>query len=190
MGAVMVSSALLFSADLRLTEVRRLLCSSRPLALHLNTLPELSDHDQLHEQQARLLLLCRRAMALPVGRGMFSLASASPRLTEALRMAPLVLKGRMPSTAATIDLDLSTLPPDQLHWPEFHNGTAAALRLCPPGCGESEEGELGRNWIVFNKPRPARQHAHAGFLLGLGLQGHLLALANTDLYRYMSKAMM
>ena len=187
MGAVMVSSALLFSADLRLTEVRRLLCSSRPLALHLNTLPELSDHDQLHEQQARLLLLCRRAMALPVGRGMFSLASASPRLTEALRMAPLVLKGRMPSTAATIDLDLSTLPPDQLHWPEFHNGTAAALRLCPPGCGESEEGELGRNWIVFNKPRPARQHAHAGFLLGLGLQGHLLALANTDLYRYMSQ---
>ena len=76
MGAVMVSSALLFSADLRLAEVRRLLCSSRPLTLHLNTLPELSDHDQLHEQQARLLLLCRRAMALPVGRGMFSLASA------------------------------------------------------------------------------------------------------------------
>ena len=92
----------------------------------------------------------------------------------------------MPSNAATIDLDLSSLPNDQLHWPEFHNGTAAALRLCPPGCGPTEEGELGRNWIVYNKPR-ARQHSHAGFLLGLGLQGHLLALANTDLYRYMSQ---
>ena len=37
-----------------------------------------------------LLLLCRRAMALPVGRGMFSLASAPLRLTEALRMPPLL----------------------------------------------------------------------------------------------------
>ena len=101
-------------------------------------------------------------------------------------MAPRTLKGRMPSNAATIDLDLSALPNDQLHWPEFHNGTAAALRLCPPGCGPTDEGELGRNWIVYNKPR-SRQHSHAGFLLGLGLQGHLLALAHTDLYRYMSQ---
>ena len=178
MGAVVRSSALLFAADMRLHEVRRLLCSSRPLALRLTASPDLSDHDMLHEQQSRLMLLCRRAMALPIGRGMFSLASAPPRLTEALRMAPLTLKGRMPSTAATIDLDLSALPGDQLHWPEFHNGVAAALRLCPPGCGTSDEGELGRNWIVYNKPR-SRQHGHAGFLLGLGLQGHLLALANT-----------
>ena len=187
MGAVLKSSALLFAADLRLNEVRRMLNSSRPLALRLSASPDLSDHDLLHEQQTRLMLLCRRSMALPVGRGMFSLASAPPRLTEALRMAPLTLKGRMPANAATIDLDLSALPSDQLHWPEFHNGTAAALRLCPPGCGPSDEGELGRNWIVYNKPRAHRQHGHAGFLLGLGLQGHLLALANTDLYRYMSQ---
>jgi anaphase-promoting complex subunit 1 len=39
---------------------------------------------------------------------------------------------------------------------------------------------------VYNRPG-TRQHAHAGFLMGLGLQGHLLALANTDLYRYMSQ---
>ena len=185
-AAVVMASALIFAADLRLREVRRLLCSSKPLTLRLTATPELSDHDMLHEQQSRLHLLCRRSMALPVGRGMFSLASAPPRLTEALRLAPLTLKGRMPSTAATIDLDLATLPSDQLHWPEFHNGAAAALRLCPPGCGTADEGELGRNWIVYNKPR-SRQHSHAGFLLGLGLQGHLLALANTDLYRYMSQ---
>ena len=39
---------------------------------------------------------------------------------------------------------------------------------------------------MYNRPG-TRQHAHAGFLMGLGLQGHLLALANTDLYRYMSQ---
>ena len=56
---------------------------------------------------------------------MFSLASAPPRLTEAIRMAPLTLKGRMPSTAATIDLDLTTLPNDQLHWSDGRHAPRA-----------------------------------------------------------------
>ena len=185
--ALVDKSALRFSGDLRLAEVRRLLCSSRAMALRLgNGGPELTDHELIHEQQSRLLLLCRRSMALPIGRGMFTLASAPPQLTEALRLAPLTLKGRMPN-AATVDLDTSQLPADHLLWPEFHNGIAAALRLAPPRCGHSADGgELGRHWIVYNRPG-TRQHAHAGFLMGLGLQGHLLALANTDLYRYMSQ---
>ena len=168
--------------------------------------------------QARLVLLCRRAMALPIGRGMFTLASAPPKLTEALRLAPLTLKGNVSPNAATVELDLSNLPSDLLYWPDFHNGAAAALRLAPPACVGDDEGarkedkrrilsvssqmshphfdhmskieftgELGRHWIVYNKPQSTRQHAHAGFLLGLGLQGHLAALANTDLYRYMSQ---
>ena len=168
--------------------------------------------------QARLVLLCRRAMALPIGRGMFTLASAPPKLTEALKLAPLTLKGNVSPNAATVELDLSNLPSDLLYWPDFHNGAAAALRLAPPACVGDDEGarkedkrrilsvssqmshphfdhmskieftgELGRHWIVYNKPQSTRQHAHAGFLLGLGLQGHLAALANTDLYRYMSQ---
>ena len=69
-----------------------------------------------------------------------------------------------------------------MHMYEYLAGacTPAALRLAPPGCGASDEGALGRNWIVYNKPHN-KPHAHAGFLMGLGLQGHLLALANTDL---------
>ena len=55
-----------------------------------------------------------------------------------------------------------------------------------PNPNQADGGELGRHWIVYNRPG-TRQHAHAGFLMGLGLQGHLLALANTDLYRYMSQ---
>ncbi|KAL1503732.1 hypothetical protein AB1Y20_012203 [Prymnesium parvum] len=186
MEALCPLAALRFSRDQRLAEVRRLLCSSRPLELRMGGAHEMSDHEMVDEQQQRLLLLCRRSMALPVGRGMFTLSSAPPVLTEALRHAPLSLKGRMQPNAATVDLDLAALPADHLVWPEFHNGAAAALRLAPPGSGVKGEGELGRNWITYNKPHN-KQHAHAGFLLGLGLQGHLLALANTDLYRYMSQ---
>ena len=179
-------SVLRFGRDLRLAEVRRLLCSSRAMTLRIgNGGPELTDHDLIIEQQSRLKMLCARAMALPIGRGMFTLSSAPPQITEALKLAPLTLKGRMPN-AATVDLDTEKLPADHLLWPEFHNGVAAALRLAPPGCGRREEGELGRHWIVYNRPG-ARQHAHAGFLMGLGLQRHLLVLANTDLYRYLSQ---
>ena len=187
MQALIAKSTLRFSRDLRLHEVRRLLCSSRPVALRIDGSGiDLSEHDLIHEQQTRLALLCRRSMALPIGRGMFTLASAPAQLTEALRIAPLILKGHTSPNAATIDMDVSALPADHLMWPEFHNGAAAAMRLSPPDCGRKDTGELGRQWIVYNRPR-AQQHAHAGLLLGLGLQGHLLALANTDLYRYMSQ---
>lgn len=144
------------------------------------------EHDLIHEQQARLALLCRRAMALSVGRGMFTLSSSSAELIETLRLAPLVLTGHSSPTSATIELDTAAFPPDHLLWPEFHNGCASALRLSPPGCGQVRHGELSRHWIMYNKPK-ARQHAYAGFLMGLGLQGHLVTLANTDIYRFMSQ---
>ena len=63
--ALVDKSALRFSRDLRLAEVRRLLCSSRAMALRLgNGGPELTDHELIHEQQSRLLLLCRRSLTL------------------------------------------------------------------------------------------------------------------------------
>ena len=47
-------------------------------------------------------------MALPIGRGMFTLASAPPLMTEALRLAPLTLKGTL---TLTLPLPLTlTLP--------------------------------------------------------------------------------
>jgi anaphase-promoting complex subunit 1 len=37
---------------------------------------------------------------------------------------------------------------------------------------------------VYNKPETAN-YSHAGVLMGLGLQGHLKALAKTDIYTYL-----
>lgn len=83
--------------------MRRLLCSSRPIPLRsVGTNAEMSEHDLVHEQQAKLALLCRRTMALSVGRGMFTLASSPAELVESLRLAPLDLKGRTSPKAATV----------------------------------------------------------------------------------------
>lgn len=123
-------------------------------------------------------LLARRTLAISVGRGIFTLATATPLPTEALPIPPLQLGGRLPSNDAFIKLDLAQLPADQAAWPEFHNGVAAALRLA---LGQTA---ISRTWIVYNKPDSA-SYAHAGVLMGLGLQGHLKALAKTDLYSYL-----
>jgi hypothetical protein len=72
-----------------------------------------------------------------------------------------------------LSLSLSSLPlshqerhADVTTWPDFHNGAAAGLRVAE---GQSR---LTRTWVVFNRPKTP-SHAHAGFIMALGLLGHL-----------------
>ncbi len=77
---------LLFPRDHRIQEVRRLLCSSRPVAVVLPASQQqgLSEHELIEEREKQLLVLCIRVMALSVGRGMFTLHTATPTVTETL----------------------------------------------------------------------------------------------------------
>jgi anaphase-promoting complex subunit 1 len=70
---------------------------------------------------------------------------------------------------------------DFCDWPEFHNGCAAGLRLLPALSENGNGGNIHRTWIVYNRPSEPT-FSHAGMLMGLGLQGHLTALAKSDLY--------
>ena len=90
------------------------------------------------------------------------------------------MPGRKPPNNAAVSLDVSALGTDFSQWPEFHNGVAAGLRLA------AGQADITRTWIVYNKPA-APNHAHAGLLMGLGLQGHLKALEVTDVYRYLTQ---
>ncbi len=77
---------LLFPKDHRVQEVRRLLCSSRPVVVTLPTGQQqgLSEHELIEEREKQLLVLCIRIMALPIGRGMFTAWSTMPTVTETL----------------------------------------------------------------------------------------------------------
>ena len=167
-----------FGKDRRLVEVRRCLSATNPVRLRIPSSADITDHDIHAAHQSRLQILARRTLSLAVGRGMFTLGLATPLPTEALPIPPLQLGGRLASNDAVIKLDLALLPCDHAAWPEFHNGVAAALRL---SLGQTA---ISRTWIVYNRPETAN-HAHAGVLMGLGLQGHLKALAKTDLYSYL-----
>jgi anaphase-promoting complex subunit 1 len=176
------SAPLRFGRDLRLNEVRRLLGSSKPVAVRTANSPDVSDPDIVAQQQAQLWQLAQRTTAIPFGRGAFTLATSRPMLTEALPIPKLVLAGRLPSQHdATVNLDAATGNlTDVTSWPEFHNGVAAGLRLAPG------QAKITRTWIVYNKPDDPN-FSHAGLLMALGLHKHLGVLAATDVYRYLAQ---
>ncbi|CAK7325887.1 unnamed protein product [Dovyalis caffra] len=173
------STQLQYGRDLRLNEVRRLLCSTRPVAIQTSVNPSASDQDI---QQAQLWHLAQRTTALPLGRGAFTLATISTLLTEAFTVPKLVLQGRLPAQQnATVNLDPNMRNIQELKsWSEFHNAVAAGLRLAPL------QGKVSRTWIIYNKPEEPNA-IHAGLLLALGLHGYLRVLVISDIYTYFTQ---
>lgn len=171
-------SKLRFGADRRVREVCHLLCSSIATPLHIIRRPELTDHAEVAEQQRVLTQLAQRVMSLPIGRGMLTIGSIRATFAEALPIPQLVLSGRLKNDAI-VSLAAGTLPHNATYWPEFHNGVAAGLRVA------AGPEKLSRAWIIYNKPETLTC-AHAGFLLAMGLHGHLNSLVKTDIYSYLN----
>lgn len=173
-----------FSQDQRIYEVYRMLQSSKPVKIVLQQRPEVSDHDFIEEQERHLYTLCIRTMALPIGRGMFTLRTYSPVVTETLPIPKLCLTGRSPPRNTTVDLSHIDVPANMNMWPLFHNGVAAGLRIAP------NASQIDSTWIVYNKPSTISNDTpveHAGFLMALGLNGHLSNLATMSVHDYLCK---
>jgi anaphase-promoting complex subunit 1 len=169
-----------FGRDQRLKEVQRILRSSRPGLLRVVRAPESNDHDFLDQQQKKLQQLANRTMAIPVGRGAFTLFTGRMTITDPLPIPALNLSGKLPPNNAIVSMDTSSLPNELQKWPSFHNGVAAGLRLAP------QQSHASRTWIVYNKPDTLTDE-HAGVLLALGLTGQLSSLASADLVWYLSQ---
>jgi len=171
-----------FGADLRLKEVQRMLGSSRPTRTRVMQTPEMSDHDLAAEQKAFLVFAMQRLLALPVGRGMFTLNTVRPIITQAIRIPELNVQGRA-GNGAVITLEDTELPADSLTWPRFHNGVAAGLRIAPPS-----DTKLSTTWITYHRPDDNQLNdGHAGFIMALGLVGHLREISTMTIFDYLSK---
>ncbi|KAI0221452.1 Anaphase-promoting complex subunit 1 [Lamellibrachia satsuma] len=170
-----------FSEDLRVNEVRRLLQSSRPVRISLTQRPEVSDHEFIQEQEKHLYMTCIRTMALPLGRGVFMMCTYRPVPTEALPIPKLCLTGCVPPRNTTVDLTHIDAPANMSRWPQFHNGVAAGLCI-------AHSLQVDSTWILYNRPRTSDlSYEHAGFLMGLGFNGHLSNLATLSIHRYLSR---
>lgn len=116
-------------------------------------------------------------------RGMFTLCTATPVITEPLPTPPLCLTGKAPPRGTTVDLSHIDTPANMNLWPLFHNGVANGLRVTPGA------DNIDTAWITFNKPKTnvEAQMEHAGFLMALGLNGHLRNLTVLTTYDYLAK---
>ena len=175
-------TSLRFGSDLRLGEVRRILSSSKSPRVRVTQTPEMGDHDYANEQKAQLQLLIQRTMAAPVGRGMLTLHTMRPIITQALKVPELNLKGRG-LNKGTVVLDDAATARNVVAWPQFHNGVAAGLRVAKAG-----HTKLSTNWIAFHRPSNNElTDEHAGFLMAIGLSGHLKALSNMTIFDFLTK---
>ncbi|CAJ1969662.1 unnamed protein product [Cylindrotheca closterium] len=200
-----VTSSMLFPEDNRIREVGRLLRSSRPMYLNVPRAIEVTDHDYERMKQEKLLLLSRRSLALPLGRGMFTIGNLQPVPAEPLPLPEISLVSRVPPTNAMLALDTSEMETDMKVWPDFHNGVAAGLRLPLHMDSNDSISKITRTWIVYNRPdeaaaqspnngsnaansnQPNPIHAYGGLLMALGLRGHLTALEMTDIFDYLTQ---
>ena len=172
-----------FSLDLRIREVQRLLQATDPVRLEVADARTLSDHDLLVAQQKRLGEMAQRTLALAVGRGMFAMASHPFNPVDMFPIPRTNLTGKMPGNPALVQFDPVSLswPVDALQWPDFHNGAAAGFWLL-----SSEQNPIDSSWVLFNRPETTTDCTHGGFLLALGMGGHLSCLNQMSIYQYLT----
>lgn len=98
----------------------------------------------------------------------FAYGTYADYLAEARNLPPL--------NSGNIDV-----PPNMASWASFHNGVAAGLKIAPAS-------QIDSAWIVYNKPKHAElANEYAGFLMALGLNGHLTKLATLNIHDYLTK---
>eukprot|EP01033_Poteriospumella_lacustris_P008019 gene8018-5771_t len=235
--SLQASSLLRFPEDTRVREVCRMLRSSKPVYLKVDRTAEINDVDYRAKLVEKLSWLLRRSFACSVGRGMLTISTAEPLMAEKLPIPPLSIQGRVPPLNSLIAAENLG---ESIIWPEFHNGTAAALRVGPriqqalrqpptvvvsssmdatPAATATHSAQyqqrlqsmrtVTRNWIMYNKTASLSTtaaaaassaggealvmasspstNAHAGFLFGLGLFGHLQVLTITDICDYLTQ---
>eukprot|EP01134_Creolimax_fragrantissima_P008427 CFRG8427T1 len=198
-----------FIQDRRFMDALRMLQSNAPVIVQIPADRSTPEYDATYEKQRLLLDNLEQTLSRSVGRGMALYGSTRPLITEPLRVPPISTKGQDYQTRATLTLDPSIFPfvvsPETpagangtvtdtsgfTTWPEFHNGSAAGLAIAVTGSVR----DISSAWIAYNRPvtsskspgaeTSVTENTYAGFLLALGLQGHLSHLSRPSLYRFL-----
>jgi anaphase-promoting complex subunit 1 len=170
---------LMFREDRRFQEASRLLNQSKAPVAQCIPEPEWSDSDLLEAQKEVVQLVTLRTLSVPAGRAMFMFSGRSPLLTEKLPIPSFSLQCLMKPSNVTISADRSAFNEEKVCWAFFHNGAATGLAISKASKG------IDTSWILFNKPQELTNR-HAGFLLALGLNGHLKNLAKWVAFKYLT----
>ncbi|VVT58280.1 uncharacterized protein SAPINGB_P006127 [Magnusiomyces paraingens] len=171
-------SRLIFSTDRRFYEVSRILQSSKPKPIIVIQTPNMSELDLLNKQEETYILSVLKTCTVPIGRAAFYYSARKPLVTEKFPIPKLNFSAIVKPRDITMTLNKSLVSEENLSWGYFHNGIASGLSLV------KDTITVNGNWIAFNKPTHLNSQ-HAGFLLGIGLNGHLKNLEEWHIYNYL-----
>jgi len=170
---------LLFREDQRFAEAARLVHPLFPPTAQCAHEPGWSETDLLEAQQELAKVVALRTLAVSTGRGLLFYCARSPLLTEKFPIHGFTLSCIMKPTDTTVTADRSAFVEEKVSWAFFHAGAEAGLSISKDARG------VDTSWILFNKPRELTNR-HAGFLLALGLNGHLRSIAKWVAFKYLT----
>ncbi|KAL3469159.1 negative regulator of mitosis [Aspergillus californicus] len=170
---------LIFRDDKRFIEAARLLNQSKAPAAECTPEPEWTDSDLLEAQKEVVQLVTLRTLSIPTGRAMLAFSGRFPLLTEKLPIPSFSLQCVMKPSNVTVSADRASFSEEKVCWAFFHNGVSTGLAISKNSKG------IDTSWILFNKPQDLTNR-HAGFLLALGLNGHLKSLAKWVAFKYLT----
>lgn len=177
----------LFREDRRLNEAQDLLSTHKARLVRLAPHPSWQESEYLEKQKEMANRMATGTLAIPAGRGLLYYSLRFPLITQQFHIGGFNLNCIMKPGNFTTGVDKALFTEEKVCWGFFHQGVAAGLAISPQAKG------IDTSWILYNKPgekqgRPGEElsNRHAGFLLALGLNGHLKGVAKWVAFKYLT----
>lgn len=170
----------LFREDRRLIEAENMLSTRHHRVIQCLSEPSWSESEYLEKQKERVTVVATSTLAIPAGRGLMQFGLRFPLPTEKYEVMGFNLTCLVKPTNILVNADKSLFVEDKVNWAFFHQGAAAGLQVSPQAKG------IDNNWIIYNKPSGEPSNRHAGFLLALGLNGHLRSMVKWVAFKYLT----
>ncbi|KAL3232428.1 Anaphase-promoting complex subunit 1 [Nakaseomyces bracarensis] len=171
------NSELIFSEDKRFNEVLSLLSFSKVQNVPFVTRE--TEYTKILTQKKRFAeIFALRSCAQGIGWGAVVYSTEKPLSTQKWYINDINFCTSFPDKTK-IKVEKEQINKEFLEWGKFHSGVSSGLKISKKTKG------ISGSWIAFNKPKEVNA-SHAGFLLGLGLNGHLKNLEEWHIYNYLS----
>lgn len=163
-----------------MNEAANILNTFRPTIAQVKSDEKWTESELLDKQKEHAQMLAYRTLAIPSGRGLLYFSARVPLLTQKFTIGGFNLHCVMRPDNNTIGVDKMAFTEEKVCWAFFHTGVAAGLSISRDARG------IDTSWILYNKPVQDLSNRHAGFLLALGLNGHLKSVAKWVAFKYLT----
>ncbi|KAL2885089.1 Negative regulator of mitosis [Ceratocystis lukuohia] len=170
----------LFRQDRRFNDALELMSTVRARTITLRPQPDWSESVYLEKQKDMVARVALSTLAIPAGRGLLYYGLRFPLPTQKTNIIGFNLNCIVKPVNVTVGVDRALFTEEKVCWSFFHQGAAAGLSISPKAQG------IDNSWILYNKPGQDLSNRHAGFLLALGLNGHLTNVAKWVSFKYLT----